>query len=360
MVNEKLISVLDQIAKHVEIENTKKYWMVRTDAGANYNTFSKGEFVALNIDNFPVDFLAALKRNYPDVNTRIPLIKDHLINLHREKKINLNYKEDDKPFSSNVGRLANQIATMAYLIKKGDIILIPDHGSNKIKIGRIIDDELIVDENINKHFSYARKVEWIKEISKRRLDPCLYKALGAHQAICDITKYSEYIERNYNSFFTINNQFHFVLAVNAENVSAWKLSNMVYDILNSVKTISEENNLGINIEEINFTINVNSPGKFSFITSSKGAVLIMAVVTALSGGTISYGDFEASTGGIFSSLVDCVNTWKDAQQEREQKAIIFDQQMKSLEMQSVEYSNDAYEIEEQEAIEEENLDEDVE
>lgn len=58
--------------------------------------------------------------------------------------------------------------------------------------------------------------------------------------------------------------------------------------------------------------------------------------------------------------MDCVNTWKDAQQEREQKAIIFDQQMKSLEMQSVEYSNDAYEIEEQEAIEEENLDEDVE
>lgn len=135
---------------------------------------------------------------------------------------------------------------------------------------------------------------------------------------------------------------------------------MVYEILKSVKTISEENNLGINIEEINFTINVNSPGKFSFITSSKGAILIMAVVTALSGGTISYGDFEASTGGIFSSLVDCVSTWKDAQQEREQKAIIFDQQMRSLEMQSVEYSNDAYETEEQEVLEEENPEEDVE
>ena len=26
MVNEKLISVLDQIAKHVEIENTKNLW----------------------------------------------------------------------------------------------------------------------------------------------------------------------------------------------------------------------------------------------------------------------------------------------------------------------------------------------
>ena len=38
MVNKKLISVLNQIAEQVEIENTKKYWMVRTDAGANYNT----------------------------------------------------------------------------------------------------------------------------------------------------------------------------------------------------------------------------------------------------------------------------------------------------------------------------------
>lgn len=28
--------------------NTKKYWLVRTDDGANYNTFSERSFVALN------------------------------------------------------------------------------------------------------------------------------------------------------------------------------------------------------------------------------------------------------------------------------------------------------------------------
>lgn len=350
MANELLISALDQIAECVEVKNTKHYWMVRTDDGANYNTFSENGFVALNLRDYPIQFLTKLEHDYPKMSTRIPHIKKSLIELHKSGKINLNYIEKDKSSNANVGRLAGQIATMAYTIKKGDIVLIPDHGANRIKIGKIADDGLYLEENHTKHFSYARKVEWLKEINKKRLDPCLYKALGAHQAICDITKYSEYIERNYNSFFTIDDKFHYALAVNAENISAWKLSNMVYDILNTVKTISDENNLGINVEEINFTINVNSPGKFSFVTTAKNAAFIMGVVAALSGGTIKYGDFEATTNGAFNNLVECINTWKDAQQEREHKARIFDHCMKSLEMQAVEASNEAYEVEEQEII----------
>ena len=162
--------------------------------------------------------------------------------------------------------------------------------------------------------------------------------------------------RNYNSFFNIDDKFHYVLAVNAENISAWKLSNMVYDILNSVKSISEENNLGINVEDINFTINVNSPGKFSFVTTAKSAALIMAVVAALSGGTIKYRDFEATTDGAFRSLVESVNLWKDAQQEREHKALLFDMNMKSLELQAVEAANDAYDAELKDVMENEEID----
>lgn len=353
MESKKINLVLDQITEHVETENTKRYWMVRTDDGANYDTFSENGFVALNLRNYPIQFLTRIEHDYPDVNTRMPHVKEALIEYHKQGMINLKYIDGDRPSNSNVGRLASQITTMAYLIKKGDIVLIPDHGANRIKIGKVEDDRIFCnEENI---FSYARKVRWIQEINKKRLDPCLYKALGAHQAICDITKYSEYIERNYNSFFNIDDKFHYVLAVNAENISAWKLSCMVYEILQSVKTISEENNLGINVEDINFTINVNSPGKFSFITTAKNAALIMAVVTALSGGTIRYRDLEATTGGAFNSLVESVNLWKDAEQARDHKNQLFDNYMQSLDLNAVEAANDAYEEELRDVIENENI-----
>lgn len=355
MANEQLVSTLNQIAEIVEKENTKHYWMVRTDDGANYKTFAEGGFVALNLRDYPTQFLTQIEHNYPDVSDRIPYIKETLITLHREGRINLNYIEGDKSFSSNIGRLAKQIAAMAFLLKRDDIVLIPDHSANRIKIGKVVDDGLVLSDNNQSGFSYVRKVEWVMEINKYRLDPCLYKALGAHQAICDITKYAEYIERNYNSYFNINDKYHYVLAVNAENISAWKLSSMVCDILDSVKSISEENNLEINVERINFTINVNSPGKFSFVTNSKNAVLIMAIVASFSGGTIKYDDFEITTNGAFLNLVDCVNSWKNAEQERKQKAATFDACMKSLEMQSVEATNEAYDAEEMEVIEEQNL-----
>lgn len=347
MRNEQLVTALEQIAERINIVNNKNYWMIRTDNGANYDTFVEGGFVALNLRNYPTQFIAQFEREYPNVSDRVFHIKQKLIELNREGIINIPIPENMQAFSSNIGRLANQISTISYTIKREDIVLIPDRGANRIKIGRVTDDSIASMDNRNNIFSFSRSVEWIKEIKKYRLDPCLYKALGAHQAICDISKYSEYIERNYNSYFAVNDTFHYVLAVNAENISAWKLTNMVYDILNCVKTISEENGLGINIEDINFTINVNSPGKFSFLTTVRNAVLIMAVVAALSGGSIRYSEFEIATNGVFRTLVECINTWKNAQQEREQKARIFDAMMNSLELQSVEASNEAFDEEEQ-------------
>lgn len=347
MRNEQLVTTLEQIVERINIVNNKQYWMIRTDNGANFDTFVDGGFVALNLRNYPTRFVAKYEQEYPNLSDRVFHIKQKLIELYRERIINLHVQENMPAFNSNVGRLAKQISTIAYTIKKGDIVLIPDRGANRIRIGRVIDEGISSMGNRNDLFSFSRSVEWIKEIPKYRLDPCLYKALGAHQAICDISKYSEYIERNYNSYFEVNDIFHYVLAVNAENISAWKLTNMVYDILCCVKTISEENELGINVEEINFTINLNSPGKFSFLTTARNAVLIMSVVAALSGGSIKYRDFEIATDGAFTSLVNCINSWKDAQQDREQKARMFDTMMNSLELQSVEESNEAFDEEEQ-------------
>ena len=202
-----------------------------------------------------------------------------------------------------------------------------------------MDELLAANPVMNGHFTLVRSVEWIKEIKKSRLDPCLYKALGAHQAICDISRYAEYIERNYNSYFVVDDKFYYVLTVNAESISAYKLTSIINNLLDTVQKISDSEGLGIDVEDIQFSINVNSPGKFSFVTTAKNAALIMAVAVALFGGRISYENFEASTDGGFSSLVECVNEFLNQDQEREQREQLFERYINSLDLQSVENIN---------------------
>lgn len=240
-------------------------------------------------------------------------------------------------------------------MKVGDIVIIPDFGANHLRIGRITDEQLTPDPDLNEHFTLSRHVEWIKEIRKFRLDPCLYKALGAHQAICDITKYAEYIERNYNSYFVVGNKFHYVLTVNAEEISAYQLTKTIHDLLDTVREISDGYGLEINVEDIQFSINVNSPGKFGFVTTAKNAALIMAVAVALFGGRISYESFEASTDGGFRTLVNCINDYLDSNQERAQNAELFERYINSLDLQSVENINNMVDDEETVAVDEEAI-----
>lgn len=245
----------------------------------------------------------------------------------------------DSSYSSNIGRLASQISSISLEMNRGDIVLIPSQGASILKIGRIVDVDLSTDEAITRQFSFARKVEWIKEISKRRLEANLYKALGAHQAICDISKYASVIERNYTSYFVIDDEYHYVLTVNAETVSAYELTALVQNVLKTVDEISHDFNLGIDVKDIKISINVNSPGKMDFISTGKKVILTMAVAVALAGGTLTYEHLEVKTDGLFSSLVDAVNRWKNAEQKRKQNQELFDLYKNSLGVKTVEEWN---------------------
>ena len=294
--------LLQEVTEASATINTKKYWLVRTDDGANYNTFSERNFVALNLQNFPIGFVNAA-RQIEHPKERLSLLKNSLIQLHQQQPNLLSYDPIDSSYSSNIGRLASQISSISLEMNRGDIVLIPSQGASILKIGRIVDVDLSTDEAITRQFSFARKVEWIKEISKRRLEANLYKALGAHQAICDISKYASVIERNYTSYFVIDDEYHYVLTVNAETVSAYELTALVQNVLKTVDEISHDFNLGIDVKDIKISINVNSPGKMDFISTGKKVILTMAVAVALAGGTLTYEHLEVKTDGLFSCLL---------------------------------------------------------
>lgn len=328
--------LLEEIAASFNRTNEKRYWMVRTDDGANYSTFSDDRFVALNLRDISIAHIQGLKRDYPEKKRCISQIKEYLIQKHLEGRLRLSFDPQSSGYISNMSRLAGQIYTMSFEISLDDIVLIPSHAAHEIKIGRIINADLAVDETIVNRFSIARKVEWIKTINKRKLDPCLYKALGAHQAICDISGYSEYIERNYQSYFKIDEKMHYVLTVNKENVGAANLSRYVLGILDTAQIISDHYGLGVNMDEVEFTINVNSPGKFSLISTVKGCVLAMTAATVIGGGALHYDKLEVSTNGAFKALVEGINSFLDSREDRREKQELFDRYMQSLEVQSVE------------------------
>lgn len=338
-------TALQLIEERVSHANSKHYWMVRTDDGRNYSAFKDNSFIAINVLDCPTAFLHRIVNEYPSVSVRKQRIREQILQLHDNGAINIANRNGEVEASS-LSRLANQIYSLCFGMQQGDIVVIPDAGANRLCIGRITDAQLAANPVMNGHFTLVRSVEWIKEIRKSRLDPCLYKALGAHQAICDISRYAEYIERNYNSYFVVDDKFYYVLTVNAESISAYKLTSIINSLLNTVQEISNSANLGINVEDIQFSINVNSPGKFSFVTTAKNAALIMAVAVALFGGRISYENFEASTAGGFSTLVECVNEYLNQVQDREQREQLFERYINSLDLQSVENINNMVDEEE--------------
>lgn len=338
-INNRLTGALRQIESIYANNAAKRYWMVRTDNGSNYNTFAEGRFIALNIQNWPSAFLSQIITDYPDAANRVLHIREALQQLHRNNIINLTSRNGVEMEGASLSRLVNQIYAICYEMKQGDIVIIPDQSAFRLRIGRITDEQFSFDPEINNHFSYTRHVEWIKEINKSRLDPCLYKALGAHQAVCDISKYAEFIERNYNSYFAVEDKFHYVLTVNAENISAYKLTQMINSLLVRVREASDEFVLDIDIEDISFSINVNSPGKFSFVTTAKNAAILMAIAVALFGGRLHYEGFEASTDGAFRTVVECIMDWENNREDNREKAAMFDQMIQSLDVKSVEDIN---------------------
>lgn len=336
MEREQVLDILQALEEFIDHENPKHYWMVRTDDGRNYREFAEQDFIALNLRNFPNNFLVPIQGIHP-IENRAQAIREGLIHLNDQHIVDLQFAEKANSF----GRLANQIYTMCFGIQRGDIVMIPDRGAEHLKIGRVIDESYTFDDRINYRYSFSRHVEWIKEINKNRLDPYLYKALGAHQAICDITRYADIIERNYNSYFVVDNKFQYYLTVNSDNVSAWHLTSLINEILKVTKEFSDTYDLGINIEEIDLTININSPGKFGFCTTARNAAIIMAIAASLSGGSIQYNDFNISTQGVFHSLTESILEWKRGNQQILQNQAIFDRYLRSLDVQSVENWNNA-------------------
>ena len=315
----KFKQLLQNLAEDVNLKPERDYWMVRTSNGNHYVPFLRRGVVALQMPYITNDYISELRTNNAD-NVALQAIQGHLQSIVDNPQHQLHGLAEELMDSSIVvGKRAKQLFNFCFKMKAGDMVLIPDEGASYISIGILTDDYPVLREDITRTYPVARKVRWVNQIPKNRLEPGLYRALGAHQALANISKYSEYLERNYGSCFMIGDACHYVLAINSEQVSADQFFGMGNTLLKTLNKLSEQYDLGVNTEDIHLSMNLNSPGKVDFIATPMIALLIMALLTACSNGNINFNDISQIPQDCFNSLVELIN--QPIQQEGEIKEL---------------------------------------
>lgn len=314
-----LKQLLESLAENVNLQPERDYWMVRTSNGDHYVPFLQRGVVALQLPYITNDFISGLRNNNAD-NVALQAIQSHMRSIVENPQHPL-YGVAGELLEAPIvlGTRAKQLFSFCFKMKSGDMVLIPDEGASYISIGIILEDYPVLEEDITQTYPVVRRVRWVNQIPKNRLEPGLYRALGAHQALANISKYSEYLERNYGSCFMIGDACHYVLAINSEEVSADQFFGMGDTLMKTLKKLSEQYDLGVNTEDIHLSMNLNSPGKVDFIANKTIALLIMSLLTACSNGNINFNDIQQIPHDEFNNLVEMVK--QPIQQEGDIKVL---------------------------------------
>jgi restriction system protein len=276
----------------VEIDENRNYWLVRTNAGAYFNDFFAGRFIAIGWDEFT------------DLSKFIEKKKNDLI----AKEIQDVYPQEQP------GRIYGQIHRFLYEMEIGDVVMIPSENSHLIRFGIIESDPYIrkvseteIDEGECPYLK-SRDVKWIETVNRKKLDPYLFRMMQSHQTISNANDYAHYIDRTLHSFFIKNDKAYLVFPINKEDdIPAYdivKFVNSIVDLVPKVNRIS-----GVEGEydkdDLDLKLNVQSPGFTEFFSHAPELILGIGLLIVFLTGSKFKGikrtseEYEAHYKGLF-------------------------------------------------------------
>ena len=276
------------VAKH-------NYWFLRTQGGEYFDEFYMNDFIAIGWDDVPCKA----------ENDRTDELKSQM----KEK-----YGQPT--------RVLNQVYRFCENMKSGDIVIIPSTGSAMLAFGRVITDDIyeIVpteeDKEENKcPYRRRRKIEWLKTSKRNLIDPKLFTFFRNQQALASANDYAEFIERAINPFYIKDGVAHLNLSVKI--VKSPKATDIPYYILGlteRMQNLSKE--LGLEANEPEARINVQSQGIIELFGSPITIFLLAFVVLALFGGSFSFFGIKLETQGLpnaLSKIAEAYEKYKAAQ-----------------------------------------------
>lgn len=315
-----------------DFKEKRNYWLVRTQGGLYYEHFKAGNFIAIGFNEIN---LVDIYESKKDEKEPLKLLTETIKNRR---------PEDTKPRYA-----ANQLLKFSYEIKKGDIIIIPSESSFKVSIGEVQSSLVEIVENPKRPinlsqdeetcpFQKQKKVRWFKEIKRTKLPPSLFKLLFSHHIITEATDYANSVDTLLSDFYVKGDNVVLVLEVaTQDDINARTLFGMGCELLDLVDDFCNYYNLGINTDDVEVKIGLQSQGKIQLSTKTKSVGLItgLLVIGIVGGGfkvqTESF-TLDLSTQG----LIQKVEEYLDHKHQREVKQQLLDKHMKSLQIQKPE------------------------
>lgn len=299
---------LNQFFESIEsIPEKKKYWLIRTEGGEYFESFTNFDYVALGYDEILYSKIFDLKKSSKNIEDFRVKLKTHIDTI----------LPDRAP-----GLIASQLTKFIYEVNKGDLVIVPSEHSTFISIGEVKDSNLmevsdLIIDRTDCPYRKRKSVHWIKTIDKKSTDLLLYRALQSHQAITDVSKHANIIERSIGDFYKLDDETNLIINVQREtNVPAPDLMFFGSDLLKFTRDFIEHYDLDFDISDIEIKINVNSKGKTQFLSKNGRLILLLGVIfVGTCGGGLKVKvdgfDLDLSTDGIISKVIEYQNNYHD-------------------------------------------------
>jgi len=295
-----------------EISKEKKYWLIRTLSGSLHDTFVANSYVAIGYNEISLEAINTINKANADYSDKLRNIKNLVIDT---------YEEEKKP-----GLIANQIYNFTYLIKKGDVVVIPSANSEFVSFG-IVNQTPLLSVNFAKNdgcdFYRRKSITWLKHLRRNELEPLLYRMFFSHNTVNDITRYGSLIESTLSNYFIKNDEENIVFNIETnDDIGAIDLFQLGFYMLKLTETFYKENDLVFNINDFDVKVNLNSKGKLKFIKKfGNGAFILALIAVAINGGggDVSFKGFELEikTDGLIQKIIDYQNNKFDREMVKE-------------------------------------------
>lgn len=255
MANEEIAEAnfIDDALKYTirNIDENKKFWMIRTKKGFFFQEFIADQFVALGWNSITqeTDFGKSQEED----------LKEYIKNRYG----------DSKPLGA-----INKCKSFIFDINAGDYILIPSRRSERIaiaKAGEYYEDESkkVIDEltvipkidseekeilDVKCPYKKRRHIEVLKIISPALMNYNLRQAVSNYHGLSNLDKYGEGVLNCLYDCYIYKNNLNIAINVKQTNpLNSRQISKLLYSFTEFVYAIS-------NVDDISTTINLNSPG----------------------------------------------------------------------------------------------------
>lgn len=296
----------DILSSIAAISSQRKYWMVRTMAGAYYADFIRNNYIAIGYNEIPLEQL----NNLPQSNKQAKSALKALF-------------EDAYPENRSIGHSVSQLLRFSREVRIGDIVIIPSENATHVAIGVITSDmyeveELDLDVDNRCQFKKRMRVDWKSYSRRRNLSPSLQMMFVSRHPISDVTSYAPYIDSRISDCYMKNDEMNLVLRISTRNDVDWEDFFKLKALTELTEQFCERYELNLGNDPIHMKIQMESPGllRLSCKSTKKLVVLGLILVICFGGGIrCERIGLDISTGGI-PAILDAISDFRDREADR--------------------------------------------